>query len=96
MDAKNILTSKTDQVIRFLFKNFLSMLEEMKQEHDNNFTKLYDSIPSEYHSLIEMGDYFDEAKFEIYRKRVLDIGNDILRSHMDDMEIFEVYFTFKE
>jgi len=96
MEAKDILSSKTDQSIRFLFKNFLGLLEEMKREHENNFDKLYSSLPEEYHNLIEMSDYFDETKFEIYRKRVLDIGNEILRNHMDDFDYYEVHFKFKD
>lgn len=96
MEAKDILSLKTDQTIRFLFKNFLCLLEEVKKEHDNNFDKLYSALPEEYHDLIDMADYFDEVKFEIYRKRVLDFGNEILRNHLDDFDHYEVYFTFKE
>ena len=96
MEAKDILTSKTDQAIRFLFKNFLILLEEMQKEHENNFDKLYEALPEEYHDLIDMADYFDETKFEIYRKRVLDFGNEILRNHMDDLQHYEVHFIFNE
>lgn len=95
MNAKDFLSEMSDQGIRNLFKGFLNILEQLHTEHGNNFDKLYESIPQEYHDLINMSDYFDEEKFSYLRKRVLDLGNETLRNQLSDIEKFEIKFIFK-
>ena len=43
-----------------------------------------------------MADYFDEAHYEIYRKKILDIGNSVLRDYNSELENLTVEFRFKQ
>lgn len=70
----------------YLFKGFLKELEGLRTEHQINFTKLRDSLPVEYKSLIDMADYFDEKKFAYLRKSVLDMGNESVRRTSSDIQ----------
>lgn len=96
MIAKEFLNDRSDHHIRFLFKYFLQTLEEMQATHEINFAKLYDNLPPENHPLIEMADYFDEDYYDIYRKKILDIGNSVLRDYNSELENLTVEFTFKK
>lgn len=96
MDAKGLLSQHSDVYIRGLFKEFLGILEDLREEHSANFDKLYNSLPEKYHALVSMADYFDEDKFSWYRKKVLDFGNETLRNHSRNLENFQVSFTFKQ
>jgi hypothetical protein len=71
------------------------MLEDLKKTHEINFNKLYDGLPEEHHSLINMADYFDEDYYQNYRKKVLDIGNSVLRDYNSELENLVVEFKFK-
>jgi len=94
MDAKEIFNKRSDRQIKFLFKSFLEILEEIQATHEINFDKLKDSLPEEYHELIEMADYFDESHYEIYRKKILDLGNSVLRDYNSELENFVIEFRF--
>ena len=96
MIAKEFLYDRSDHHIRYLFKSFLQTLEEMQRVHEINFGKLYDNLSEEHHNLIEMADYFDEDHYEIYRKKILDIGNCVLRDYNSELENLTVEFTFKK
>lgn len=71
-------------------------LEEMQKVHEINFEKLYDNLPNDCHGLIEMADYFDEDHYEVYRKKILDIGNSVLRDYNNELENLTVEFRFKQ
>lgn len=96
MIAREFLNERSDHHIRFLFKSFLEIIEDLKKHHDINFDKLYESLPEENHDLIEMADYFDEEYFANYRKKVLDIGNSVLRDYNSELETLSVEFRFKQ
>tara|TARA_E500000318_G_scaffold94029_1_gene93304 strand:- start:3907 stop:4197 length:291 start_codon:yes stop_codon:yes gene_type:complete len=96
MIAKQFLYDRSDHHIRYLFKSFLLALEEMQKVHEINFGKLYDNLPEDQHSLIEMADYFDEEHYELYRKKILDIGNSVLRDYNSELENLSVEFRFKQ
>jgi hypothetical protein len=96
MIAKEFLYDRSDHHIRYLFKSFLQTLEEMQRVHEINFGKLYENLPEEQHPLVEIADYFDEDHYEIYRKRILDIGNSVLRDYNSELENLTVEFRFKQ
>jgi|TARA_R100000081_G_C4685257_1_gene99637 hypothetical protein len=96
MDAEKFLNDRADHHIRYLFKAFLGIMEDLKNNHEVNFEKLYDNIPEEHHSLLEMGDYFDEKYYNLYRKKVLDIGNSVLREYNNELENLTVEFKFNK
>lgn len=96
MIAREFLYDRSDHHIRYLFKSFLLTLEEMQKVHEINFEKLYDNLPDDHHGLVEMADYFDKDHYEMYRKKILDIGNSVLRDYNSELENLTVEFTFKK
>tara|TARA_A100001015_G_scaffold311509_2_gene414905 strand:+ start:102 stop:389 length:288 start_codon:yes stop_codon:yes gene_type:complete len=95
MKAQDFLNDRSDHHVKFLFKSYLLILEDLKKTHEINFNKLYDELPKEYHSLINIADYFDEDYYQNYRKKVLDIGNSVLRDYNSELENLVVEFKFK-
>jgi hypothetical protein len=93
-DSKNLFQAQYEKNIKNLFKNFLYILEELKSDHDRNFGKLVESLPSEYLNLLKQADYFDDDQMFFLRKKVLDLGNNSLRSQNQDLEKFIVEFKF--
>ena len=85
MDAKGLLGD--------YYGRNLVLLEDLKIDHDVNFCKLRKNLP-EHRALIEQADYFDEDKMQYLRKKVLDIGNDNIRSNDGDLEKFTIEFEF--
>ena len=71
------------------------MLEELKQHHDINFKKLKESVREEDKGLIEMADYLDDEYYQFFRKKILDIGNSVLREYYNELETLVVEFKFK-
>ena len=90
MIAKEFLYDRSDHHIRYLFKSFLTTL------HEINFSKLYEHLPEEYQGIVEMADYFDKEHYEVYRKKILDIGNSVLRDYNNELETLTVEFKFKQ
>jgi hypothetical protein len=95
MDAKQTLSKKTSKSISFLFKQYLMIIEDLKFEHDQYLKKIKQEIPSEFHNIIDNADSFSEEKMSRIRKRVLDIGNETIRSMDSDISDFSVNFVFK-
>ena len=61
---------------------------------EQNLKKLK-NLP-EHKALLEQADYFSEEKMQYLRKKVLDMGNDNIRSNDDDLEKFTIEFEFKK
>jgi hypothetical protein len=95
MDAKQTLSKKTSKSISFLFKQYLMLIEDLKFEHDQYVKKIKQEIPSEFHNVIDNADSFNEEKMSRIRKRVLDLGNETIRSMDSDISDFSVNFVFK-
>ena len=94
MDAEGIFKKHCQRNTVALFKGFLMMLEDLQKEHQINFDKLRNSLPEEYSSLLEQGDYFCDDKLQHLRKRTLDIGNEAIRNIEGEFENFTINFTF--
>lgn len=95
MDAKQTLSKKTSKSISFLFKQYLMLIEDLKFEHDQYLKKIKEQIPSEFHNSIDNANSFDEEKMSRIRKRVLDLGNETIRSMDSEISDFSVNFVFK-
>ena len=95
MDAKGILGDYYGRNTKRLFKTFLILLEDLKTEHDIHFCKLRKNLP-QYKELLEQGDYFDEKKMQYLRKKVLDMGNENIRSNDDDLEKLIDEYEYKK
>lgn len=94
-EDKEILQDRYEKHIKNLFKSFLCLLEDLNEEHTIHFAKLKKGLPEMYHTLIDQANYFDQDKMQYLRKKVLDLGNDSLRSQNEDLEKFTVEFKFK-
>jgi hypothetical protein len=95
MDAKKSLAKSSNDEVSSLFKMMLLMVEDMKQDHDFHYKKLYDNIPKEYHPIINTADHFTEDKVSWIRKRILDYGNESIRNIRSQMDNYTVSFIFK-
>lgn len=74
------------------FKNGLSVLEEIRDEHDSCIEKLLESfvdielfikekysVDVDLQHLIKHAEFFDEERFQYWRKKILDHGNSLKR-----------------
>ncbi len=95
MDAKKNLNRESDDEISKLFKMMLMMVEDMKQDHDFHYEKLYENIPNEYHGIINAANHFTPDKVNWIRKRILDIGNESIRNLGSTLDNYSVSFVFK-
>jgi hypothetical protein len=94
MDAKGLLGEHYSRNTKRLFKSFLVLLEDLKTEHEIHFCKLRKNLP-QHKELIEQADYFDDQKMQYLRKKILDTGNENIRTNDDDLEKFTIHFEFK-
>ena len=95
MEKKKKLNRESDDEISKLFKMMLMMVEDMKQDHDFHYEKLYENIPNEYHSVINTANHFTPQKVNWIRKRILDIGNESIRNLGSTLDNYTVSFVFK-
>jgi len=95
MDAKKKLNRESDDEISKLFKMMLMMVEDMKQDHDFHYEKLYENIPNEYHGVINTANHFTPDKVNWIRKRILDVGNESIRNLGSALDNYTVSFVFK-
>jgi len=94
MNAKKILSRRQCESTTLLFKQFLKILEDLKREHDTAYKKLYDNLPVEYSPILNVANYFDADKMAHLRKRVLDLGNETMRSNDNELNDFSISFVF--
>jgi hypothetical protein len=94
MNADKAIQSVYSKNTKLLFKSFLIMIEDLNNDHLRNFEKLRKAIPEEYHNLLDQADYFDQKKLQYLRKKILDLGNDSIRTTEDSFENFTISFKF--
>lgn len=90
--AADILNFQVKRDIVSLYKRFLMMVEDLRTEHSSMLHKIEEQVPSEYHKVIKMCDYFNDEKFTQLRKRILDSGNESVRGIADQITQFEINF----
>ena len=73
--------------VTYLFKNFLSLLEDIKVDHDISYAKLSAIVGEDKKEALEVGDFLDQQKFVYYRKKILDLGNGCIRNLEKDLEV---------
>jgi hypothetical protein len=95
MDAKKSLSKGSNEEVSSLFKMMLLLIEDMKQDHDFHYKKLYDNIPEQYHPVINAANHFTEDKTSWIRKRILDYGNESIRNIQSKMDNYSISFVFK-
>lgn len=96
MNAKKILSRRYNDSTTNLFKQFLRIIEELKRDHDDSYKKLRDNLPTEYSAILNIADYFNDSKIAYIRKKILDLGNETMRSADSELNNFTVSFVFKD
>jgi hypothetical protein len=86
---KELLEFQINRNVINLYKSFLIMMEDMHDQHDNNFRKLKRALPEEI-DLIDQANYWDESRMDYLRKKILDKGNDSLREIISQIEQFNL------
>ena len=94
MQASQLLEDVCSKNTTILFKGFIHLVEDLKNENDSHFSKLMDALPEEYHDLLAQANYFDDDKMQHLRKRILDIGNESLRNILYEVQHFTITFDF--
>lgn len=94
MDPDQLLQSAYAKNTKTLFKSFLILIEDLNNDHLRNFEKLRKSVPEEYRTLIDQADYFDQNKLQYLRKKILDLGNESIRTTENSFENFTITFKF--
>jgi len=95
MNAKKSLTQTSNEEISGLFKMMLLLVEDMKQDHNFHYQKLYDNIPEQHHPVINAANHFTDDKIAWIRKRILDYGNESIRNLQSEIDNYSVGFIFK-
>ena len=96
MNAKKILSRRCNDNTTHLFKQFLRIVEELKREHDECYSKLRENLPAEFSPILNVANFFDDAKMFYIRKKILDLGNETMRSSDSELNNFTVSFVFKD
>lgn len=91
--ARNFLIFQIRRNITFLFKRYLEENESLKIQHDEMIQKLKNSLPKEYHSIIEASDYYTDDRFKRIRKLILDSGNLIINNLLEFTDRLEIEFN---
>ena len=88
----DVLRFQLQRAIIALFKNHLTMMEDLGYRHDEALTKLREALPAEYKSYVDLADYLTEDEGARLRKRILDGGNDTWREVERLLQQFEIEF----
>ena len=68
----NTTSFQINRIFAALARNIICIVEDLKVSHENKLQKLKNSLPKEYHHLIDLANTFDDSAFSQVRKRVLD------------------------
>ena len=72
---KEVIEFQVARIFAGVSRNYLCILEDLRQQHETNFDKLRDNLPTQYTPVIDMSDYLNVNSFGYYRKRTLDSIN---------------------
>jgi len=92
MQAKASLSQRQRRFVTALFKEFLEILGEVKENHDEYFGNLMEKLPPEYLTTLVVGNPLSDDKFMRLRKKVLDTGNDVIRDSELELEHYSISF----
>lgn len=73
---KEYIVFQINRNIINLYKRYLNILEDLQEEHVSMLNKLNKDVNLEK---LKNVDYFDDNKYNYFRKKVLDLGNEALR-----------------
>ena len=73
-----------------LFKEYLDIVAQLADEHDEAMTKMQDALPEPYKAYVDLADHFTEEKGERIRKAVLARGNDCRRAIEAELDKYQM------
>ena len=85
--AKTVLENQLKRIITKLFKDYLVIIEDVKQDHLSVVSGLATQFPPEF---IQQWNYLDLPRYSRIRKKVLDSGNDALREMSTVLDDFSI------
>ena len=83
---KALLFQVNRSVVNF-YKNHLTMIEDIKKDHEIMLKKIEKGTSKEFSENI---DYFNEEKYNYIRKKTLDLGNNIIRELESNLEMLNM------
>ncbi len=90
MDSeKDLMQAQLKRVITQLFKNFLIITDDIRQDHLAVINQLESQFPKE---ILQQWNYLDLAKYSRIRKKILDSGNDAIREVSTILLDFDICF----
>jgi siroheme synthase (precorrin-2 oxidase/ferrochelatase) len=89
---EKILAFAIRRDITNLFKDFLVILENLEDDHDEALNKLVRTLPPESQKQLFLADHFTDEKMEQIRKRILSKGNDSIRSLEREIDHYKINF----
>lgn len=84
---KELLENQLKRLIQRLFKEFLTLTDEVRQDHLVVVKDIATQFPPEF---VARWNYLDLPRYSRLRKKILDSGNDAVReisSILDDFQI---------
>ena len=88
---RELLEFQVLRSITNLYKSFLTLVEDLSEDHKEQFERLKEALP-ESEDIIRQAEYLDEGQLNDLRKKILDSGNDVRRELFACMENFEIKF----
>lgn len=82
----NLISVQSHKEVTRLYKSCLEILEDLKNDHEIMLKKIADKNGQEFADAIN---FFNQAKYEQIRKRILDHGNESLRQIDAFLEFFD-------
>jgi hypothetical protein len=90
--ADAVLRFQQQRILTTLFKGFLETLEDVEEDHNAALDKLVAALPPDLKQYVDLADHLTPEKGQQLRKRVLDRGNDSLRSLDELLKAFNISF----
>lgn len=78
-DGAFLLKAKIRTNITRVMATYLTLLEDVSEEHDESMGKLVDALAPDQKQFAILADHFGDARFEAIRRHVLKAGNDSIR-----------------
>ena len=85
--VKKVLLFQVNRSIVNFYKSHLTMIEDLKRDHQAMLKKVEKKTSKDY---CESIDTFDNDKYNYIRKKTLDSGNDIIRELEQNLEKLDI------
>lgn len=92
--SMSTVKAHVESKIRSLYKQFLYLLEDMSNSHNASFDGLERALPDHMQEIAQ-ADWFNEEKYNHLRKRVLDMGNETVRSLDSILTVLDAEIVLK-